>query len=56
MRSYAELCGIAAVFGNQYVSVIITPANQDILPGFAAKLPDPLTEAPLELAPVGISS
>ena len=49
MGEYAELCGLADVFGNQFVSVVITTANLDMLPGFVAELSDPLTEAPLAL-------
>ncbi len=38
VMAYAQLVGLAAVFGNQVVSVAITPANQDLLPGFAEEL------------------
>jgi len=38
VMSYAQLVGIAAVFGNQEMTVELTPANQDILPGFQANL------------------
>lgn len=36
--SYANLVGLAAVFGNETVNVVITPANQDVLPGFGLDL------------------
>jgi len=37
LMSYAQLIGIAGVFGGQPVSVVITP-NQDLLPAFALSL------------------
>lgn len=36
--AFAQLVGIAAVFGNKPVTVTIEPADQDILPGFQASL------------------
>lgn len=42
LAGYAQLIGLAAVFGNQSFNIVLTPANQDFLPGFAvAALPDP---------------
>lgn len=38
LMNYAQLVGIAGVFGSQVVSVVITPANQDLLPSFALAL------------------
>lgn len=38
LMSYAGLVGIAAVFGKKAVNVVLTPADQDIMPGFAAML------------------
>lgn len=36
--AYAQLVGLAVVFSNQVVSVVVTPANQEFLPGFGAAL------------------
>lgn len=36
--AYAQLVGLAAVFGNRAVSVVITPVDQDLLPGFGVAL------------------
>lgn len=44
--AYAQLVGVAAVFGSKPVTVTIEPADQDLLPGFEASLlapPEPLT-------------
>ena len=38
VMSYAQLVGIAAVFGNEVVQVVLTPLNQDLLPGFGMSL------------------
>ncbi len=48
VMSYAQLVGIAAVFGNQPMTVELTPANQDILPGFQANLLDGPAEDPFD--------
>lgn len=45
LRSYASLVGIAAVFGNQKLVVTLTPANQDVLPGFELDLLGPAPSA-----------
>lgn len=42
VMAYASLVGLASVFGHQTVNVVITPSNQDILPGFAAELIAPV--------------
>lgn len=38
LRSYASLVGIAAVFGHQKLAVTLTPAEQDMFPGFELNL------------------
>lgn len=38
VRSYAMLVGIASVFGNTALRVEMTPADQDVLPGFGVSL------------------
>lgn len=57
LRSYASLVGIAAVFGNQKLAVTLTPAQQDMFPGFELDLlPAPEGNASLGssgLAPEG---
>lgn len=38
VMAYAQVVGIASVFGNQTVTVVLMPSNQDLIPGFAAEL------------------
>ena len=38
VMAYAQVVGIASVFGSQTVTVVLMPSNQDLIPGFAAEL------------------
>ena len=38
IRAYAELVGITSVFGSKRVNVVLTPTDQDLLPGFGTEL------------------
>lgn len=42
VMAYAQLVGIAAVFGGQKLRVMLVPENQDMLPGFEVELLDAL--------------
>jgi hypothetical protein len=45
LMSYAQLVGVASVFGGQQMTVVLTPADQDMLPGFSANLLAPVEES-----------
>jgi len=46
LMQYASMVGIATVFGSTPVQVVITPLNQDLMPGFTAVLlPEPAERA-----------
>lgn len=45
LMAYAQLVGIAAVFGSQKLNVVMRPVNQDLLPGFGVELLDAPAEA-----------
>ncbi len=43
--AYAQLVGIAAVFGSQKLNVVMRSVNQELLPGFGVELLDAPSEA-----------
>ena len=45
IRAYAELVGITSVFGSKRVNVVLTPTDQDLLPGFGTELVEELPAA-----------
>ena len=45
VQAYALLVGVGAVFANQPVNVVLTPSNQEMLPGLSLGLLAPVGEA-----------